>query len=137
MKDIQIKIGYMYLLMAMPQLPLVGLELSPTLLILKNLLVPDSEAAIKTVSDYNLFPSKLEFECKQLLSTHFFASEERSFSNGSHLIAAFMEMNKSTSPPYLPMSLRSAKRLLRDKFRQKRISTLTDQGCWQILVLSA
>ncbi|GFT80646.1 uncharacterized protein LOC103524116 [Trichonephila clavipes] len=59
----------------------------------------DSQAAIKTVSGYNLFPSKLEFECKQLIKTHFFAPEERSFSNGSHLIAVFMEMNKPTSWP--------------------------------------
>ncbi|GFS52865.1 uncharacterized protein LOC103524116 [Trichonephila clavipes] len=28
----------------------------------------DSQAAIKTVSGYNLFPSKLEFECKQLIN---------------------------------------------------------------------
>ncbi|GFX04179.1 hypothetical protein TNCV_3973281 [Trichonephila clavipes] len=34
------------------------------------------------------------------------------------------------------MPLRNAKRLLRDKFRQKRISTLTYLGCWQILVSS-
>ncbi|GFT17677.1 hypothetical protein TNCV_2587821 [Trichonephila clavipes] len=69
------------------------------------------------------------------LSTHFFASEERSFSNGSHLIAAFMEMNKpdklakeasTLHPPCLPIPLRNAKRLLRGKLRQKRISTLTD-----------
>ncbi|GFV34767.1 probable RNA-directed DNA polymerase from transposon BS [Trichonephila clavipes] len=29
----------------------------------------DSQAAIKTVSGYNLFPSKLEFECKQLINS--------------------------------------------------------------------
>ncbi|GFS97057.1 hydroxysteroid dehydrogenase-like protein 1 [Trichonephila clavipes] len=33
------------------------------------------------------------------LSTHFFALEERLFSNGSHLIAVFMETNKPTSWP--------------------------------------
>ncbi|GFW01084.1 uncharacterized protein LOC103524116 [Trichonephila clavipes] len=29
----------------------------------------DFQAAIKTVSNYNLFPSKLEFECKQLIKS--------------------------------------------------------------------
>ncbi|GFW46093.1 putative gag-pol polyprotein [Trichonephila clavipes] len=29
----------------------------------------DSQATIKTVSGYNLFPSKLEFECKQLINS--------------------------------------------------------------------
>ncbi|GFW32843.1 putative gag-pol polyprotein [Trichonephila clavipes] len=53
--------------MALPQLPLVGLELvlSTTPLILKNLLVPDRAR----VSGYNLFPSKLEFKCKQLINS--------------------------------------------------------------------
>ncbi|GFU41964.1 hydroxysteroid dehydrogenase-like protein 1 [Trichonephila clavipes] len=96
-----VKIGYTYLLMALPQLPFVGLELvlSSTLLILKNLLVPDSHAAIMTVSGYNLFPSKLVSSSANNLSTKIIAPEERSFSNGSHIIAAFMEMNKPTSWP--------------------------------------
>ncbi|GFU97521.1 uncharacterized protein LOC103524116 [Trichonephila clavipes] len=160
MKDIQIKIGYTYLLMALPQLRLVRLEpvFSPTPLILKNLLdnfdgeiyaifmafraistTPglnivifiDSQAAIKTVSGYNLFPSNLSSSANNL-STLFFAPEERSFSNGSHLIAVFMETNKlakeasTLHPPCHSMPLRNAKRLLMDKLRQKRISTLTD-----------
>ncbi|GFW74128.1 uncharacterized protein LOC103524116 [Trichonephila clavipes] len=29
----------------------------------------DSQAAIKTISGYNLFPSKFEFECKQLINS--------------------------------------------------------------------
>ncbi|GFS89214.1 hypothetical protein TNCV_1259491 [Trichonephila clavipes] len=40
-------------------------------------------------------------------------------------------------PPCLLTPVQNAKRLLRDKCRQKRISTLTDLGCWQILVSSA
>ncbi|GFU79763.1 uncharacterized protein LOC103524116 [Trichonephila clavipes] len=96
----------------------------------------DSQAAIKTAhlatiySHQNLSLSAIN------ISTHFFAPEERSFSNGSHLIAAFMEMNKPTHKlakeastlhsPCLPMPLGNAKRLLRDKLRQKRIFILAD-----------
>ncbi|GFY00133.1 uncharacterized protein LOC103524116 [Trichonephila clavipes] len=36
---------------------------------LNILIFIDSQAAIKTVSGYNLFPSKLEFECKQLINS--------------------------------------------------------------------
>ncbi|GFW03080.1 uncharacterized protein LOC103524116 [Trichonephila clavipes] len=92
----------------------------------------DSQAAIKTISGYNLFPSKLEFECKQLINSFLCTGREWLFSNGSHLIAVFMETNKLAKeasmlhPPCHPMPLRNAKRLLRDKLRQKRISTLTD-----------
>ncbi|GFT57946.1 hydroxysteroid dehydrogenase-like protein 1 [Trichonephila clavipes] len=42
-----------------------------------------------------LFPSKLEFECKQLINSFLCTRREVVF----HLIAAFMEMNKPTSWP--------------------------------------
>ncbi|GFW03481.1 hypothetical protein TNCV_3019931 [Trichonephila clavipes] len=156
--------------MALPQLPLVRLELvlSPTVLILKNLLVPgqtifngemyaifmafiaisatpgqnivifiDSQAAIKIAYLATIYSHQNWSSSANNLSTHFFAPEEKSFSNGSHLIAALKKMNKPTSCPKrllrcihlaFPMPLRNAKRLIRDKFRQKRISTLTDLG---------
>ncbi|GFY01712.1 hypothetical protein TNCV_2608941 [Trichonephila clavipes] len=104
MKDIQIKIGYTYLLMALPQLPLVGLELvlSPTPLILKNLLVPGQTILMILKPQLRLYLATI-YSHQNLslsannLSTHLFVPKERSFSNGSHLIAAFMEMNKPTN----------------------------------------
>ncbi|GFT59023.1 hypothetical protein TNCV_186231 [Trichonephila clavipes] len=135
MKDIQIKIGYTYLLMALQQLPLVGLGelvLSSTPLILKNLLVPGQTILMilkpqlrPRVLGYNLFPSKLEFECKQFINSFLCAGRE------IVLIEAFMEMNKPTSWPKrlrrcIHLAFRNAKRLLRDKVRQKRISTRTN-----------
>ncbi|GFT58685.1 hydroxysteroid dehydrogenase-like protein 1 [Trichonephila clavipes] len=61
----------------------------------------DSQAAIKTVSI-----SISSCTGANNLSTHFFAPEERSYSNGSHIIAAFMEMSKPTSlPNYLQAHL--------------------------------
>ncbi|GFV37110.1 transmembrane protein 68 [Trichonephila clavipes] len=56
----------------------------------------DSHAPVKTISDYNLFPSELEFKCKQPVDS---VLEERSFFNGSLPIAAFKKMNKPTSWP--------------------------------------
>ncbi|GFX29215.1 hydroxysteroid dehydrogenase-like protein 1 [Trichonephila clavipes] len=108
----------------------------------------DSQAAITTVSGYNLFHQNLSSSANNL-RTQFFTPEERSFYNGSHPIAVFMEMNKPTNWPKrlrhcTPLSsnanklakaastlhpspcLPNAKRLLRDKFQQKRVSTLTD-----------
>ncbi|GFW60613.1 hypothetical protein TNCV_569591 [Trichonephila clavipes] len=127
MKDIQIKIGYMYLLMALPQLPFVGLELSPTLkeplsawldnfdgdiyaIFMAFRVISatpdqniakfiDSQAAMKTVSVVKIYSHQNLSLSANNLSTYFFAPEERSFSNGSHLIAAFMEMNKLISWP--------------------------------------
>ncbi|GFV39774.1 hypothetical protein TNCV_4320721 [Trichonephila clavipes] len=73
MKDIQIKTDYMYLLMVLLQLSLVGLEmvLSPTLLILKNLFVPG-----------------------QTILMH--QKRGRSLMEIPSHIAAFIEMNKRT-----------------------------------------
>ncbi|GFT41428.1 hydroxysteroid dehydrogenase-like protein 1 [Trichonephila clavipes] len=56
----------------------------------------DSQAAIKTYLTTIYSHPNLSSSANNL-STHFFAPEERSFFNGSHLIAAFMEKNKQTS----------------------------------------
>ncbi|GFT53536.1 hydroxysteroid dehydrogenase-like protein 1 [Trichonephila clavipes] len=56
----------------------------------------DSQAAIKTAYLATIYSHQKLSSSANNLSTHFFAPEERSFSNGSHLIAAFMEMNKPT-----------------------------------------
>ncbi|GFU67006.1 uncharacterized protein LOC103524116 [Trichonephila clavipes] len=142
---------------------LVGLELvlSPTLLILKNLLVPgqtnfdgeiyalfmafrvisatlgqnivifiDSQAAIKTISGDNLFPSKLEFEYKQLINSFLCTGREVVLQwipshCGIHGNEQANKLAKEASmlhPPCLLMPLRNA----RDRFRHIRISTLTD-----------
>ncbi|GFW99925.1 uncharacterized protein LOC103524116 [Trichonephila clavipes] len=94
----------------------------------------DSQAAIKTISGYNLFSSKLEFECKQLINSFLCTRREVVLQwIPSHCgIYGNEQANKLAKEalmlhlPCLPMSLRNAKRLLRDKFRQKRISTLID-----------
>ncbi|GFW63092.1 hypothetical protein TNCV_4454401 [Trichonephila clavipes] len=69
------------------------------------------------------------------LSTHFFAPEERSFSNGSHLIAVFIETNKPTSDGQRWPSKRQATSqgqiVTEENFPSYRL------GCWQTLVLSA
>ncbi|GFV03732.1 uncharacterized protein LOC103524116 [Trichonephila clavipes] len=119
MKDIQIKISYTYLLIVLPQLPLVGLELvlPPTPLIIKNLLVPDSQAAIKTVSGYNLFPLKLEFECKQLINTFLCTGREVVLQwipshcgiHGNEQADKLVKEALTLHPPCLPMPLRNAK----------------------------
>ncbi|GFS99031.1 hypothetical protein TNCV_1890411 [Trichonephila clavipes] len=117
--------------MASPQLPLVGLELvlSPTLNLKEHL---------------------------SAWSDNFDAPEERSFSNGFHLIVTFMEINKPTSWSkrlrrciYIAFQCFFEAPSDREKFRQKRISTLTDlavgkswsrlldgQKCAQLFALS-
>ncbi|GFV80799.1 uncharacterized protein LOC103524116 [Trichonephila clavipes] len=143
MEVIQIKIDYTYLLMALAQLPLVGLELvlSPTPLILKNLLVPGQTILML----HEGFPSKLEFECKQLINSFICTGREVVLQwipshYGTHGNEQADKLAKDAStlhPPCLPTPLRNAKRLLRDKLRQKRISTLTDLAVgksWSCLV---
>ncbi|GFW66971.1 hypothetical protein TNCV_4688561 [Trichonephila clavipes] len=151
MKDIQIRIGYTYLLTALPQLPLVGLELSSTPLILKNLLVPGQ--TILMILKPELRPYLATIYSHQNLSSsdnnlsaRFFAPEERSFSNRFRLIAAFMEMNKPTQAGQRSSNAASS---LPSDASSKRQATSHGQiatednfhtyrpGCWQILVLSA
>ncbi|GFX09878.1 uncharacterized protein LOC103524116 [Trichonephila clavipes] len=94
----------------------------------------DSQATIKTVSGYNLFPSKLEFECKQLINLFLCTGREVVLQwipshCGIHRNEQADKLAKEAStlhPPCHPMPLRNAKRILRDKLRRKRISTLTD-----------
>ncbi|GFV65603.1 uncharacterized protein LOC103524116 [Trichonephila clavipes] len=135
LESIQIKIGYTYLLMALLQLPLVGLGelvLSLTFLILKNLLVP-GHTILMTVSGYNLFPSKLEFECKQLINSFLFTGRDVVLQwipshcriHGNEQADKLAKEASMLHPSCLPMHLRNVKRLLRDQLRQKRISTLT------------
>ncbi|GFW90885.1 ATP-dependent RNA helicase A protein [Trichonephila clavipes] len=157
----------MYLLMALPQLPLVGLEPSAfsnsfnfkeplsawsdnfdgeiyaifmafraisTTPGLNIVIFIDSQAAIKTVSGYNLFPSKLEFECKQLINSFLCTGREvvlqwipsRCGIHGNEQADKLAKEASALHPPCLPMLLRNAKRLLRDKLQQNRISTLTN-----------
>ncbi|GFV21271.1 uncharacterized protein LOC103524116 [Trichonephila clavipes] len=94
----------------------------------------DSQAAIKTVSGYNIFPSKLEFECKQLINSFLCTGREVVLQwipshcgiHGNEQADKLAKEVSTLHPPCLPMPLRNAKRLLRDKLLQKRISTLTD-----------
>ncbi|GFV32067.1 uncharacterized protein LOC103524116 [Trichonephila clavipes] len=91
-------------------------------------------AAIKTVSCYNLFPSKLELECKQFINSFLCTGREVVLQwipshcgiHGNEQAEELAKDALTLHPPCLPMCLRNAKGLLRDKFRQKRISTLTD-----------
>ncbi|GFV32074.1 uncharacterized protein LOC103524116 [Trichonephila clavipes] len=86
------------------------------------------------VSGYNLFPSKLELECKQFINSFLCTGREVVLQwipsyCGIHANEQIEELTKDAStlhPPCLPMCLRNAKGLLWNKFRQKRISTLTD-----------
>ncbi|GFS79379.1 hypothetical protein TNCV_3005991 [Trichonephila clavipes] len=125
--------------MALPQLPLVGLLLSPTQGPLsawsdnldgesyaifmafraisaasgQNIVIfIDSHAAIKTAYLATIYSHQNLSSSANILATHFFAPEERSFSNGSHLIAT--SRPKKHRLCSLPMPLRNAKRLLRD-----------------------
>ncbi|GFU71886.1 hypothetical protein TNCV_1628271 [Trichonephila clavipes] len=59
----------------------------------------DSQATIKNISYYNLYPSELEFKCKQLVDSFLSTAREVWSFNGSFPIAAFVEMNKPTSWP--------------------------------------
>ncbi|GFX75611.1 uncharacterized protein LOC103524116 [Trichonephila clavipes] len=94
----------------------------------------DSQAAIKTVSGYNLFPSKLEFECKQLINSFLCTTREVVLQwipshcgiHGNEQADKLAQKALLWHPPCLPMPLWNTKRLLRDKLQQKRISTLTD-----------
>ncbi|GFV71328.1 putative gag-pol polyprotein [Trichonephila clavipes] len=87
-----------------------------------------------TLSGYNLFASKLEFECKQLIYSFLCTGREvvlqwipshYAIHRNEHADKLAKEASTLHSP-CLPMPLRNAKRLPRNKFRQKRISTLTD-----------
>ncbi|GFU36323.1 uncharacterized protein LOC103524116 [Trichonephila clavipes] len=108
---------------------------------LKEPLVPDQTILIilmpqlrPRVSGYNLFPSKLEFECKQFINSFLCTGREVVLQwipshCGIHENEQADKLAKEASTlhtPCLPMPLRNAKRFLRDKLRQKRISTLTD-----------
>ncbi|GFW35514.1 putative rna-directed dna polymerase from transposon bs [Trichonephila clavipes] len=55
------------------------------------------DSAIKTAYLATIYSHQNLSSSANNLSTHLFASEERSFSNESHLIAAFMEINKPTN----------------------------------------
>ncbi|GFW43682.1 hypothetical protein TNCV_4770311 [Trichonephila clavipes] len=132
MKDIQIKIGYTYLLMILPQLPFgragagafsnsfnlkeplsawsdsldgeiyaifMAFRAISTTPGLNIVIFIDSQAAIETAYLATIYSHQNLSSSANNLSTHFFAPEERSFSNGSHLIAVFMETNKPTSWP--------------------------------------
>ncbi|GFU42737.1 uncharacterized protein LOC103524116 [Trichonephila clavipes] len=92
----------------------------------------DSQAAIENVSGYNLFPSKLDFECKKLINLFLCTGREVVLQWIPSHFGMFMEMNKRTSWSkslrrciHLAFRCRNTKRLLRNKFRQKRISILT------------
>ncbi|GFX05287.1 uncharacterized protein LOC103524116 [Trichonephila clavipes] len=88
----------------------------------------------------------LSLSAKNLL-THFIATEEMLLSNGSHLIVAFMEMNKSSSwPKRLQHCIHFAFRCLFEtpsifsgiNFDRREFPLLQTNGCcWQILALSA
>ncbi|GFV44564.1 uncharacterized protein LOC103524116 [Trichonephila clavipes] len=94
----------------------------------------DSQAANKTVSGYNLFPSKLEFECKKLINSFLCSGREVVLQwipsycdvHGNEQADKLAKEASSLNPPCLPMPLRNAKWLFRDKLLQKRFSTLTD-----------
>ncbi|GFX19244.1 uncharacterized protein LOC103524116 [Trichonephila clavipes] len=93
----------------------------------------DSQSTIMTVSGYNLFPSKLEFECKQLINSFLSIGREVVLQwipsyrdiHGNYQADKLAKEASTLHPPCLPMPLRNSNRLLRDKFRRKRISTLT------------
>ncbi|GFY07435.1 uncharacterized protein LOC103524116 [Trichonephila clavipes] len=101
---------------------------------LKEPLIVWSDNFDDRVSGYNLFPSKLEFECKQLINSFLCTGREVvlqwiSSHCGIHGNEQANKLAKEASmlyPPCFPMPLRNAKRRLRDKLRQKKISTLTD-----------
>ncbi|GFT58892.1 transposable element Tcb2 transposase [Trichonephila clavipes] len=76
----------------------------------------DSEAAIKTLSGYNLFPSKLEFECKQFINSFLCTGREVVLQwipshcgfHGSEQANKLAKEALTLHPPCLPMPLRNA-----------------------------
>ncbi|GFX06488.1 hypothetical protein TNCV_3017221 [Trichonephila clavipes] len=98
----------------------------------QNVVFIDSQAAIKIVSCYNLVSSKLEFEGKQFINS--FLSTEREVIlqwtpshcgiNGNEQADKLAREASTLHPPCLLMRLRNSKRLLRDKFRQKKFPLL-------------
>ncbi|GFX98920.1 uncharacterized protein LOC103524116 [Trichonephila clavipes] len=88
----------------------------------------------KTVCGYNLFPSKLKFESKKLINSFICTGREVVLQwisshygiHGNEQADKLAKEVLTLHPPCFPMPLQNTQRLLRDKFRQKRISTFTD-----------
>ncbi|GFW42012.1 uncharacterized protein LOC103524116 [Trichonephila clavipes] len=72
----------------------------------------DSQAAIKTASGHNLFPSKLEFECKQLINSFLSTGREVVLQwipshcgiHGNEQADMLAEEASTLHSPYLPIT---------------------------------
>ncbi|GFW26233.1 hypothetical protein TNCV_4422801 [Trichonephila clavipes] len=106
----------------------------------------DSQTAIKAVSGYNLFPSKLDFECKQLINSLIYLHRKRSRSPMDPISLRYSWKRTSrqagqtgfeavSTLPYDASSKRQA--TSQGQIVTKEIFHSYRPGCWQILVLSA
>ncbi|XP_042897702.1 uncharacterized protein [Parasteatoda tepidariorum] len=94
----------------------------------------DSQAAIQTISEYNLYPSELEFKCKQRIDSLLCSGREVVLQwipghcgiYGNERADMLAREASALHPSSHPVPLRNARRLLKSKCRHRTISALRD-----------
>jgi ribonuclease HI len=105
----------------------------------------DSQAAIQVITDYSPFPSETEFKCKKLIDSFLSTGSEVVLQwipshcgiHGNEQADLLAKEASALHPPCLPIPLRNAKRLLKSKIRQRRISSfqeMADGKTWACLL---
>ncbi|XP_054711442.1 uncharacterized protein LOC129221031 [Uloborus diversus] len=96
----------------------------------------DSQAAIQTITDYNLYPSELELECKKSIDSLLRSGREAVFQwipghcgiYGNEQADILAKEAASLHPPSRPVPLRNYKRLLASKIQHATVSALRNKA---------
>ncbi|XP_054711176.1 uncharacterized protein LOC129220773 [Uloborus diversus] len=105
----------------------------------------DSQAAIQTITDYNLYPSELELESKKSIDSLLRSGREVVFQwipgdcgiYGNERADILAKEAAPLHPPSRPVLLRNAKRLLASKIQHATVSALrnkADRKLWACLL---
>ncbi|XP_054724258.1 uncharacterized protein LOC129234288 [Uloborus diversus] len=101
-----------------------------------------SQAAIQTITDYNLHPSELELESKKSIDSLLRSGREVTFQwipghcgiYGNERADILAKEAASLHPPSRPVPLRNAKRLLASKIQQSALRNKADGKPWACLL---